>query len=53
MKIINLVTFSQVTDKSEPRDGTMCMFIHQCDENGNPTRFEVKPYYANEADTGA
>lgn len=45
MEIINLTTFATIADEQQAEfNGTMCMFVHSRDDDGQPLVFETRRY---------
>lgn len=45
MKIINLITWAEITPDNQPAGPVMAMFIHSTDESGAPLVYEIKTYF--------
>ena len=46
-KIVNLQTPGLISDMHQPEfDGVKAMFIHAQDDDGNPTKYEIKQYWS-------
>jgi hypothetical protein len=45
IKLINLQNFQEITETNQPENlPVLAMWVHELDENGNPSTYEVKQY---------